>query len=423
MTRSRVRLLTIIGTLTISAIIVIQGYWAIRMWNYKENEFSQTVKVALYRVAKQLVELNGSVLPNTSIVNQMSANYFVVNVNDKITADHVEYFLRKEFQKVLINEDFEFGIYDCSNDQVVYGNYIKANSEPVNVLKEKSFLPTHEGFTYYFGVLFPNRSTSLMANLKYVFILSILLLIALVVFVYSIFVIVRQNELSELQKDFINNMTHEFKTPLASILLANNAISGNKKFAGDTSLVRLTGIISQQSKRLISHVEKILDLAKLQKNKFLLFPERVDLRQVITEMIPAIDLRVNDLNGSLNIDMPDDELWIMADRIHLTNIIDNLLDNAIKYTIENPVINLSVTNVKNKVMLSIKDNGVGMDEATLKKVFEKFYRSHTGNIHDVKGFGLGLFYVKNICNALDWKLKIESQPGQGTTILITIPRI
>lgn len=393
------------------------------MWNYKENEFSQTVKVALYRVAKQLVELNGSVLPNTSIVNQMSANYFVVNVNDKITADHVEYFLRKEFQKVLINEDFEFGIYDCSNDQVVYGNYIKANSEPVNVLKEKSFLPTHEGFTYYFGVLFPNRSTSLMANLKYVFILSILLLIALVVFVYSIFVIVRQNELSELQKDFINNMTHEFKTPLASILLANNAISGNKKFAGDTSLVRLTGIISQQSKRLISHVEKILDLAKLEKNKFLLFPERVDLRQVITEMIPAIDLRVNDLNGSLNIDMPDDELWIMADRIHLTNIIDNLLDNAIKYTIENPVINLSVTNVKNKVMLSIKDNGVGMDEATLKKVFEKFYRSHTGNIHDVKGFGLGLFYVKNICNALDWKLKIESQPGQGTTILITIPRI
>ncbi len=423
MTRSRVRLLTIIGTLTISAIIVIQGYWAIRMWNYKENEFSQTVKVALYRVAKQLVELNGSVLPNTSIVNQMSANYFVVNVNDKITADHVEYFLRKEFQKVLINEDFEFGIYDCSNDQVVYGNYIKANSEPVNVLKEKSFLPTHEGFTYYFGVLFPNRSTSLMANLKYVFILSILLLIALVVFVYSIFVIVRQNELSELQKDFINNMTHEFKTPLASILLANNAISGNKKFAGDSSLVRLTGIISQQSKRLISHVEKILDLAKLEKNKFLLFPERVDLRQVITEMIPAIDLRVNDLNGSLNIDMPDDEQWIMADRIHLTNIIDNLLDNAIKYTIENPVINLSVTNVKNKVMLSIKDNGVGMDEATLKKVFEKFYRSHTGNIHDVKGFGLGLFYVKNICNALDWKLKIESQPGQGTTILITIPRI
>lgn len=139
MTRSKVRLLTVIGTMTISAIIVIQGYWAIQMWNYKENEFSQTVKVALYRVAKQLVELNGSVLPNTSIVNQMSSNYFVVNVNDKIKSDHVEYYLRKEFQKVLINEDFEFGIYDCSNDQVVYGNYIKANSEPINDAKEKSF--------------------------------------------------------------------------------------------------------------------------------------------------------------------------------------------------------------------------------------------------------------------------------------------
>jgi len=145
MTRSKIRLITVIGTLTISAIIIIQGYWAIQMWNYKEKEFSQTVKVSLYRVAKQLVELNGSVLPNSNIINQMSSNYFVVNVNDKIQADNVEYFLRKEFQKVLINEDFEFGIYDCSNDQVVYGNYIKANSEPVGELKQKSYLPTHAG--------------------------------------------------------------------------------------------------------------------------------------------------------------------------------------------------------------------------------------------------------------------------------------
>ncbi|HMY83759.1 MAG: HAMP domain-containing histidine kinase [Saprospiraceae bacterium] len=423
MTRSKVRLLTVIGTLTISAIIVIQGYWAIQMWNYKENEFSQTVKVALYRVAKQLVELNGSVLPNTSIVNQMSSNYFVVNVNDKIKSDHVEYYLRKEFQKVLINEDFEFGIYDCSNDQVVYGNYIKANSEPINDAKEKSFLPTHEGFTYYFGVLFPNRSTSLMANLKYVFILSILLLIALVVFVYSIFVIVKQNELSELQKDFINNMTHEFKTPLASILLANNAIAGNKKFAGDNTISRLTGIIAQQSKRLSSHVEKILDLAKLEKNKFLLFPEKIDLKQCISDMLPALELRINNLKGEFNVEMPEETVWIMADKVHLTNIIDNLLDNSIKYTVKIPVINLSVVLIKNKVIITIKDNGVGMDQITLKKVYQKFYRSHTGNLHDVKGFGLGLFYVKNICNALDWKLKIESQPEQGTTTTITIPRI
>ncbi|HQW71590.1 MAG TPA: hypothetical protein PKZ91_07225, partial [Saprospiraceae bacterium] len=207
MTRSKVRLITIIGTLAIAAIIVVQGYWVLQMWNYKEKEFSQTVKVSLYRVAKQLVELNGSVLPNTGIINQMSSNYFVVNVNDKIQADHVEYFLRKEFQKVLINEDFEFGIYDCSNDQVVYGNYIKANAEPIQNFKEKSILPTHEGFTYYFVVFFPNRSTSLIANLMYVFLFSLLLLIALGVFVYSIFVIVKQNELSELQKDFINNMT------------------------------------------------------------------------------------------------------------------------------------------------------------------------------------------------------------------------
>ncbi len=423
MTRSKVRLITIIGTLAIAAIIVVQGYWVVQMWNYKEKEFSQTVKVSLYRVAKQLVELNGSVLPNTGIINQMSSNYFVVNVNDKIQADHVEYFLRKEFQKVLINEDFEFGIYDCSNDQVVYGNYIKANSEPIVNLKEKSILPTHEGFTYYFGVLFPNRSTSIITNLKYVFLLSLLLLVAIGVFVYSIFVIVKQNELSELQKDFINNMTHEFKTPLASILLASNAISSNPKVKDDNIIQRLTGIIDQQNKRLISHVEKILELAKLEKNKFLLFTEKVELNNAIREMLPALELRIEKVQGTMNIDLWKEDIFILADKIHLTNVLDNLIDNAIKYSLNNPVIYISSYIQKGKVILCIEDNGVGMDIVTQKKVFEKFYRHHTGNVHDVKGFGLGLFYVKNICNALDWKLKIESIPAKGTKILITIPKV
>lgn len=423
MTRSKVRLITIIGTLAIAAIIVVQGYWVLQMWNYKEKEFSQTVKVSLYRVAKQLVELNGSVLPNTGIINQMSSNYFVVNVNDKIQADHVEYFLRKEFQKVLINEDFEFGIYDCSNDQVVYGNYIKANAEPIQNFKEKSILPTHEGFTYYFVVFFPNRSTSLIANLMYVFLFSLLLLIALGVFVYSIFVIVKQNELSELQKDFINNMTHEFKTPLASILLASGAISSNPKVKDDSVIQRLTGIIDQQNKRLISHVEKILELAKLEKNKFLLFTEKLELNNVIREMLPALELRIENVQGVLNINLSNEDIFILADKIHLTNVLDNLIDNAIKYSINNPVIYISSSIQKGKVILSIEDNGVGMDIVTQKKVFQKFYRHHTGNVHDVKGFGLGLFYVKNICNALNWKLKIESTPAQGTKIFITIPKV
>lgn len=371
MTRSKVRLITIIGTLAIAAIIVVQGYWVLQMWNYKEKEFSQTVKVSLYRVAKQLVELNGSVLPNTGIINQMSSNYFVVNVNDKIQADHVEYFLRKEFQKVLINEDFEFGIYDCSNDQVVYGNYIKANAEPIQNFKEKSILPTHEGFTYYFVVFFPNRSTSLIANLMYVFLFSLLLLIALGVFVYSIFVIVKQNELSELQKDFINNMTHEFKTPLASILLASIAISSNPKVKDDSVIQRLTGIIDQQNKRLISHVEKILELAKLEKNKFLLFTEKLDLNNVIREMLPALELRIENVQGVMNINLSNEDIFILADKIHLTNVLDNLIDNAIKYSINNPVIYISSSIQKGKVTLCIEDNGVGMDIVTQKKSLSK----------------------------------------------------
>ncbi|MBK9397311.1 MAG: HAMP domain-containing histidine kinase [Saprospiraceae bacterium] len=257
----------------------------------------------------------------------------------------------------------------------------------------------------------------------YVFLFSLLLLIALGVFVYSIFIIVKQNELSELQKDFINNMTHEFKTPLASILLASGAISSNPKVKDDSVIQRLTGIIDQQNKRLISHVEKILELAKLEKNKFLLFTEKLDLNNVIREMLPALELRIENVQGVMNINLSNEDIFILADKIHLTNVLDNLIDNAIKYSINNPVIYISSSIQKGKVILSIEDNGVGMDIVTQKKVFQKFYRHHTGNVHDVKGFGLGLFYVKNICNALNWKLKIESTPAQGTKIFITIPKV
>lgn len=421
--RNRVRWVAILGILAIITIIAVQGYWIYQLWNYKAKEFSQNAQVALFKVAQQLAELNESVLPNTGIVNQVTSNYFVVNINDNIKADHLEYFLRKEFQNFLITEDFEYGIYDCSNDQMVYGNYINTNEDPVEELKFKTKLPTHEGFTYYFGVHFPHTETAIVSSIMWAFFLTLLLIAAIAVYIYAIITIVRQNELSELQKDFINNMTHEFKTPLSSIKLATNALATTPIVEGETRLVKLTQIIDTQNKRLNSHVERILQLAKLERDKFLLQKEKIDLNELIDEILPATQLRVQESNGILNLDLLPGQVYVLADRLHLNNVIDNLIDNAIKYSLNNPSIFISSSRQKGKIYLTIADKGVGMNLNIHRKVFDKFYRHHTGNIHDVKGFGLGLFYVKNICKAHKWSLKIDSTLSIGTKITIIIPEL
>jgi two-component system phosphate regulon sensor histidine kinase PhoR len=426
MSKNKIRWIAFLSMLAIASIILAQGYWVYQLWHLNEKQFSQKVKTTLAKVAQELVELNGSVLPRTKFINQITPNYYVVNINDNINIDILEYFLIKEFQEHHINEDFEYGIYDCSDNQMVYGNYIHLNSEYKSGIQPRvspSFLPTIAGLNYYFGVLFPNKNFGMIIDLKIALLLSLLLVGAILVYLYALWVIIRQNELSELQKDFINNMTHEFKTPLSNIKLATTAISDYPETANSGYIQRLTSIIGQQNQRLTNHVEKILDLAKMEKDHFVINKEPLNLQVVLDNLSESFRIRIEKENGKLEINMPAEPLIIQADPVHFCNILDNLVDNAIKYSPESPHIKINAVNEPSKVEISISDNGIGMDELTQKKVFSKYYRHTTGNRHDVKGFGLGLYYVQNVCKAHKWKIKIISKIEKGTNIIITIPKI
>lgn len=421
MNLTKFKLVAILGALAIGAIIAAHAYWVYQMWQYQERNFSQKVNMTLYRVANDLVDISGAVLPSSGLIKQVSPNYFVVNINNHIQFDHLEYYLKKEFQNSSISEDFEYGIYDCSNDQMVYGNYINNNYMLGLIPEKQSVLPTHESFTYYFGVLFPHKNVGLISNMKMALMLTLLLLIAVVAYIYAIFTIFRQNQLSEMVKDFINNMTHEFKTPLTSINLASSGLSRNPAIKSDQKLNRFTGIIDTQVKRLTEHVERILDIEKLEKNQYHLNLTKVNINEVIRSLVPATELRLESVNGSLKLDLVENLPEIEADKIHFTNIIENLIDNSIKYSIENPSILISSKFLTKTVVIEIQDKGIGIDFQSQRKVFEKFFRTHTGNIHDVKGFGLGLYYVKNICDGHKWKIKMKSALGQGTAVTIIIP--
>lgn len=413
-------LVVILGAIAIVGIIGMQTYWVVNTWNNNEEDFNQKVHLALYNVARSLAKLNNSTLPSNSVVKQRSSNYYVVNIASEIDPGTLEFFLQKELESLALNIDFEYAVFDCHTDDMVYGNYCSYSPDK-KIDYELGNLPKYHEFTYYFGVKFPTRPNYLFSKMQISIMLSVLLLITVIFFAYAIFIILQQKRLSEMQKDFINNMTHEFKTPISTIKISADVFLNNPQVQQDQRLLRYASIINEQNHRLNNQVENVLQLARIERHNFHLKPESIDLHSFLLEIAASTALHVEKLGGYFATNFTPVGIVIQADRLHLSNILHNLLDNAIKYCKKTPDIELRTQKTGNCVEVSILDNGIGIPKEQQEKVFEKFYRVPTGNVHDVKGFGLGLFYVKMICKKHGWKLRLESEPGEGTTVSIEMP--
>ena len=419
MKRNQIRFIVILGSFAIIGIIVIQIYWLQKAWNIKEKQFNQTIFIGLKNVAEKLATYNQIELPNENPVNQLSSNYFVVNTNSIIDVNVLDYYLRTEFDMLNIDSDYEYAIYDCHDDKMVYGNYISVGGIAKNI-EMTTNLPKYSDYIYYFGVNFPSKTNSLTGDMGLWIIFSVILVISLIFFAYSIFIILRQKRLSELQKDFINNMTHEFKTPISSINISADVISNPAIVKDPERLKNYGAIIKQENQRLNNQVEKVLQIARIEKTGFELKMESVRLNDLILEVAGHckssnsqavhIETRLDDRIGE-----------IVADKLHLTNIIHNFTDNAIKYAVQKPEIMLSTQLKDHTIIIAVKDNGPGISKEYQKRVFQKFFRVPTGNVHNVKGFGLGLYYVKNICHAHRWNIFLESEINKGSTFVIEIP--
>lgn len=409
----------LLGVFAMMGIIGMQSYWVISTWNINEDEFNQKVNYALYNVAKSLADLSNGTLPPRGIIKKRTSNYYIVNIEAEIDANHLEYFLQKEFEAQALNVDFEYSVYNCNNDMMEYGNYCSYSPGEKQKV-ELGNLPKYDEFTYYFGVKFPTRSSYLLGKMQLSIFLSVILFVTIIFFTYSMVVILQQQRLSKMQKDFINNMTHEFKTPISTIKISADVFLGNKRIREDQRLHRYASIIKEQNHRLNTQVEKVLRLAKIEGEGFELKRESLNLEAILEPILRAAALEVEKLGGSLTYKFSASKKDIMADPLHLTNILHNLIDNAIKYCREIPEIEVCTEDSGPYLLLSIKDSGLGIPKEYQAKVFQKFFRVPTGNVHNVKGFGLGLYYVKNICSAHGWKLKVDSRPGEGTNVGIII---
>jgi len=420
MKRNQIRFIVILGAFAIIGITVVQIYWMKKAWNIREKQFNQTIFIGLSAVAEKMSVYNQTILPNENPVNQLSSNYFVVNVNSVIDANILDYYLKTEFDKLNIKTDYEYAIYDCHNDKMVYGNYVQAEGKEKPV-KPTTNMPKYDEYVYYFGINFPSKTTYLSGDMAIWMIFSVILLVSVIFFVYAIFIILQQKRLSELQKDFINNMTHEFKTPISSINISADVISNPDIIKTPERLKNYGAIIKQENNRLNKQVEKVLQIARIEKTGFELKIEEVDLHEIIDNVVSNCNSNNNQNKASITSTIDEDDLTVLADRLHVTNILHNLLDNAIKYSDKQPIIKVSAKKEGKRIVIVIEDNGPGISRDYQKKVFQKFFRIPTGNVHNVKGFGLGLYYVRNICRAHHWEINLESEIGKGSKFKIVIP--
>ena len=274
-------------------------------------------------------------------------------------------------------------------------------------------------------VHFPGRRDYIFDSVSFMIPSLIFTLVLLVTFIFTIYIVFRQKKLTEMKNDFINNMTHEFKTPISTISLAAQMLTDPAVGKSPAMFQHISGVINDETKRLRFQVEKVLQMSMFDRQKATLKMKEIDVNELIRGVVNTFALKVERYNGKIDTELLAEDPIVMADEMHLTNVIFNLMDNAVKYKRQEIDLQLTVTtrNEQGRLQIVIQDNGIGIKKENLKKIFDKFYRVHTGNLHDVKGFGLGLAYVKKIITDHKGSIRAESELGVGTKFIIALPLI
>ena len=391
-----------------------------KAFDLKANQFNADVNRALENVASRIHDINKTPIPANSLVNQESSNYFTVMVNGPIDSNLLGFLLKNEFDRSNITADYEFGVYDCSKQCMTGGNYISPTKNKIP--PSLSELPALKMDGYYFGVRFPQIEANLISQMGIWGFSSVVMLVVIFFFAYTLFVILKQRRLSEVQKDFINNMTHEFKTPLSTIAISTGVLKDPSIVQAPERLINYATIIENETNRLKQQVERVLQMARLEKNNLTLKRETTDLHELISESVKNNTVALQKKSGKFELCLNSENSLVNIDKLHFSNVLYNLMDNAIKYCTIAPTITITTSSSHHQFTLDVKDNGIGISEDNLKKIFHRFYRVPTGNLHDVKGFGLGLNYVKLVVESHGGKIMVNSKMGSGSTFTILLPQ-
>ncbi len=435
---------TIIGLISLSliGIIVIQLLWLKNMVLLRKEQVKHRIQDGVTKAGNSLAErkanynIDSKDFPNL-MPGDFSLDYLRPNtIGQRLSVDQIHEIISKAFHAYDLDKvKFEFGIATVTGAGIME----KQSKNFVKVFNENS--PRNYPYTYPLNSpsgsetenLSPNEVLivitldyqSLVFESLWLPIISAIVFTLLIMasFYLTVRTMLRQKKLSEIKNDFINNMTHEFKTPLATISLAVDALRNEKVVSDREKMSYFSTIIKEENKRMNRQVETILKAALMDKQEVQLLMRPVHAHQLIKDVVENFTLQLEEKNGKAELLLNAESDFIDADEVHFSNLINNLIDNAIKYSKEDqpPLIKITTGSTEKNIVIVIEDNGIGMNRETVKRVFEKFYRAHTGNIHNVKGFGLGLSYVKTMVEAHGGEIKVDSVLGRGSIFTIELP--
>lgn len=434
-------IIIVLITLSLFGIIIIQMSWFSNMLLVRQDQILDKVSNVGIIVANE-VSNQKSIDPFLKKPSRPFLNfpkdYDLSNSNSSLVSQR--YSIKEVYEKLrkglndagLQELNFEYAVTSNSilyNVQMQTKNFFLESLdtinnkvriipiEAINNYMAQSFVPEE-----HLIIVIPNFYSQVWGSLKWMLAGSILFtLIIVTAFYLTIRTIFKQKKLNEIKSDFINNMTHEFKTPLATISLAVDAIKNEKVKSNAEKLDYFSGIIKEENKRMNRHVETILRAALMDRQDLKLDKKLVNAHSIIEHIVSNFNLQLSDKNGKISFDLKASNDKLQVDLNHFNNLISNLVDNAIKYSENNPEIKISTYNTHKSFFFKIEDKGIGMNKETIKRIFEKFYRAHTGNLHNVKGFGLGMNYVKTVVDAHKGKIKVESTIGKGSSFLVELP--
>lgn len=428
MTKRITLIISIISSSSLIGIVVIQLLWANYAVELRTEIFDKRVQVFLKDIVSEISSDNhfeqDSVYCPYSKTNlqhtSCSENFITVH---NIKMDRLDSIMYGEFcNRMKVNKDYVYGIIDKDNNSLLTCSNKKYNSELLNTYHTYP-IPCHfKNDSKLLGIYFPNQKNYILNRMIFLLIISSLFLIIVIVsFIMTVLILLRQKKISDVKSDFINNMTHEFKTPIATISLASEMITKPSVMESKDKLMQYANIIYDENARLKSQVEQVLQISVLDKKDFKLLKKDIDVHEVIENAVDNFQLVIQQAGGIVNMELNAEPHHIFADPIHIYNIISNLIDNAIKYSAEIPEITISTKGNNNGILVIVEDKGIGISAENSKHVFKKLYRIPTGNLHDVKGFGLGLYYVKTMVEAHGGKIKLKSELKKGSTFEIFFP--
>jgi two-component system phosphate regulon sensor histidine kinase PhoR len=423
MSPKTIRFILILMLITISGLFITQVYWFKKSFTLHQRQFDEKINIALRSVAHQLLISNKDTSSRIPPISKISSNEFYVNTNCYFKLKNLDNIIKQEFLKRNININYDYTILKSDDFDILLGNTVSDSHTPNQSITIEIACKTRidDNENLDFKIRINNKTVHLINSMGIWMYSSLSLLFILAVFTFIMISIIKGKRLSELKKDFVNNMTHELKTPITNISVASNAIRNESIQMDKDKLKKYADIIYNENVRLHNLVDKVLQVSAIEKDDESLTYEEIDVHKIIKNVLVNFEPLLQQKGGHINSNLKANNFILYADKTHLSNVIYNLVENAIKYSNTNPEITINTNNASNGINITISDKGIGIKKEDQQHVFEKFFRAETGNLHNTKGHGIGLSYVKLIIEKHNGKLTFKSKLKKGSTFNIYLP--